>query len=66
MYLVTVDGRGASKGMTQAELANIMHEIGCYTALNLDGGGSTQMVGRIAGENELKILNTPSEIRKVV
>ena len=66
MYLVTVDGRGASKGMTQKELANIMHEIGCFTALNLDGGGSTQMVGRIAGESELKILNTPSEIRKVV
>lgn len=66
MYLVTVDGRGASKGMTQAELANIMQEIGCYTALNLDGGGSTQMVGRISGEQNLKILNTPSEIRKVV
>lgn len=66
MYLVTVDGRGASKGMTQAELANIMQEIGCYTALNLDGGGSTQMVGRISGEQSLKILNTPSEIRKVV
>lgn len=66
MFLVTVDGRGASKGMTQAELANIMHEIGCFTALNLDGGGSTQMVGRIAGETGLKILNTPSEIRKVV
>lgn len=66
MFLVTVDGRGASKGMTQVELAHIMKEIGCYTALNLDGGGSTQMVGRIAGEAELKILNTPSEIRKVV
>lgn len=66
MFLVTVDGRGTSKGMTQTELANVMHEIGCYIALNLDGGGSTQMVGRISGETELKVLNTPSEIRRVV
>lgn len=66
MYLVTVDGRGASKGVTQIELAYLMNEIGCYTAMNLDGGGSTQMVGRISGEETLKILNTPSEVRKVI
>jgi hypothetical protein len=66
LYMVTVDGRGISKGVTQVELAYLMSEIGSYNALNLDGGGSTQMVGRIAGEKNLKILNTPSEIRKVV
>jgi len=64
MYLVTVDGRGTTKGVTQEELADIMKSVGCYTALNLDGGGSTQMVGRIDGG--LKYLNKPSEMRKVV
>ena len=29
--------------MTCAELAVLMHDLGAYTAFNLDGGGSTQM-----------------------
>jgi exopolysaccharide biosynthesis protein len=40
--IVTVDGREkASVGMTLTELANFMKSIGCYNAMNLDGGGST-------------------------
>lgn len=40
--IVTVDGREkASVGMTLNELANFMKSIGCYNAMNLDGGGST-------------------------
>ncbi|MBP9206991.1 MAG: phosphodiester glycosidase family protein [Kofleriaceae bacterium] len=42
--LVAVDGRSTSSvGMTCAELAGLMHELGAHTAFNLDGGGSTQM-----------------------
>lgn len=39
----TVDGRlsGHSKGVTLAQLANRMLELGCVEAVNLDGGGST-------------------------
>lgn len=40
--IVTVDGREkASVGMTLNELANFMKSVGCYNAMNLDGGGST-------------------------
>ncbi len=42
--LVVVNGRTtASVGMTGAELATLMKELGAYTAFNLDGGGSSQM-----------------------
>ena len=66
LYMVTVDGRGISKGATQTELAELMAELGCFNAVNLDGGGSTAMVGRLAGENYLTTLNVPTENRKVV
>lgn len=46
LVLVTVDGRqkGISEGATLPELADIMLELGCCDAMNLDGGSSTQMV----------------------
>lgn len=47
---VTVDGRWTSSntaqqayGMATDELAQLMLELGCYKAMNLDGGGGTQM-----------------------
>lgn len=55
--LVTVDGRTTSAvGMTCAELAKLMHELGAYTAFNLDGGGSTEMY--VAGRGT---VNRPSD-----
>lgn len=61
LYLVTVDGRQASSvGLTQTEFAEILIEKGCHQALNLDGGGSTTMVARTLGEDELKTVNSPS------
>lgn len=46
LILTTIDGRikGHSEGATISELATIMYELGCYQAMNLDGGTSTQMV----------------------
>jgi len=42
--MVTVDGREEnSVGMTLSELAYFMKSIGCYNAMNLDGGGSSVM-----------------------
>jgi hypothetical protein len=38
-----VDGRGKSRGCTTLELAELMQSAGAYTALNLDGGGSSCM-----------------------
>jgi exopolysaccharide biosynthesis protein len=46
LYLVVIDGRkpGYSMGTTNHETAEVMLALGAYTALNLDGGGSTTMV----------------------
>jgi hypothetical protein len=45
LVLMVVDGRQqSSAGVTIKELARIMLEIGCYEALNLDGGGSSAMI----------------------
>ncbi len=57
VYLVTVDGRQPriSVGASLDELAAYMVKLGCWEALNLDGGGSTTM---IVGE---KVVNRPSD-----
>ncbi|WP_367874052.1 phosphodiester glycosidase family protein [Luteolibacter sp. Populi] len=46
VYLLVVDGRqpGLSEGMNLIELASWMKGLGCWDAINLDGGGSTTMV----------------------
>lgn len=44
LMLVVVDGRTSqSSGMYGVELASLMHQLGAFFALNLDGGGSSQM-----------------------
>lgn len=44
-YLIAVD-----PGVTLAELQQLMIKIGVWKGLNLDGGGSTQLVARPLGE----------------
>jgi len=54
--LAVADGRmTTSVGLTAAEQADIMLELGCITAVNLDGGGSSEMI--VNG----KIVNKPSD-----
>jgi len=45
LKLVVVDGRneGYSRGVTMSELAQIMADLGCACAYNIDGGGSSAM-----------------------
>jgi exopolysaccharide biosynthesis protein len=45
VLFVTVDGRfpGLAVGMSSELLAKYMKILGAYSALNLDGGGSTTM-----------------------
>lgn len=51
VYVVTAEGRTKrSSGLTIAELAKFMQEIGVYKAMNLDGGGSTTMAVRNLGD----------------
>lgn len=60
LTFVVLDGRrNDARGMTQTELAELMVELGCYTALNFDGGGSSVMV--VDEFDEKKIINTPSD-----
>jgi exopolysaccharide biosynthesis protein len=51
---VVVDGcfKGLFGGMTMKELSQMMLDLGCIEALNLDGGGSSTMVieGRVINE----------------
>ena len=42
LIVLTVQGRSAdAAGITLQEEAEILHDLGCYEALNLDGGGSS-------------------------
>jgi len=57
LLLVAVDGRDPERsvGMSIAELAALLLELGAVDALNLDGGGSTTMVV------EGRTVNRPSD-----
>lgn len=67
LYLVAVDGRQtSSKGMTMSELAELMEELGCYYAVNLDGGGSTNMVASTVWNGDIHKVHSPTENRKVI
>jgi len=59
LMLVVIDGRQRrySEGVTLAELADIILELGGHMAINLDGGGSSTMVA--AGPRGPELLNAP-------
>ena len=61
LWLVVVDGRqaGYSEGVSTRELAELMKELGCRDAINLDGGGSSVMLLALAGKS-LQVVNRPS------
>ncbi|MBR7113715.1 MAG: phosphodiester glycosidase family protein, partial [Firmicutes bacterium] len=62
VLLYTVDGRqsGYSSGATLPQLAQRLQELGCVSAINLDGGGSTTAAARYPGEEDFVIVNRPS------
>lgn len=59
LWLIVIDGRqrNYSEGVTLAELAEIIRELGADMAINLDGGGSSTLVR--AGPGGPQILNAP-------
>ena len=60
MLLMVVDGSqpGYSEGVNFVELANLLVYYGAYTAMNLDGGGSSTLV--MQGSDKLpQVLNAP-------
>jgi exopolysaccharide biosynthesis protein len=66
LTLFIVDGRqpSLSIGMTLDELSKEMIALGCNSAINLDGGGSTTLVYRDPGTKQLRIVNLPSDTRE--
>ncbi|MDR1117523.1 MAG: phosphodiester glycosidase family protein, partial [Oscillospiraceae bacterium] len=63
LIFYTVDGRqsGYSTGMSLVELADRLETLGAYTAVNLDGGGSTVTVAKYPGTGDLETINKPSD-----
>lgn len=62
LYLITVDGRGTfTPGYSLDSLANLLIGLGIYTAINLDGGGSTTMVLQDAKTDSKIVANNPSQ-----
>lgn len=72
LYLVVVQGRPRNEsifkelitdGVSLNGLVDIMFELGCYRAMNLDGGGSsTLVVENIINASPL-VLNVPSDLK---
>jgi hypothetical protein len=71
--LVVVDGRADlrhSVGVTLAELARVMLNLGCESAMNMDGGGSSVMFVHDPGARSLRlrddlregVVNLPSDL----
>lgn len=56
LVLCAVDAGGSSSGVSYYEGADLMAALGCYDALDLDGGGSTAMWAPTHG-----FLNTPRD-----
>ncbi len=63
LVLLVVDGRrpNVALGMNYDELAAEMLRLGCWQALNLDGGGSSMLAIRDRSSGRLRILNEPTD-----
>ena len=60
--IIVVEGDNSiNQGLTLPELAQLMHKIGCYEAINLDGGGSSNLL-----INQQTTINTTKGIERPV
>lgn len=68
LVLYTIDGRrsGYSIGATLTQVAERMVELGCVTALSLDGGGSTTLVATNPDSTSASVINRPSGSERAV
>jgi hypothetical protein len=64
LLLMVVDGKqpGYSEGVTADELADLLANAGAWTAINLDGGGSSALV-READPGRWELVSSPSNFR---
>lgn len=63
LIFYTIDGRqaGYSIGATLTAVAMRLAELGCVTAVALDGGGSTTLAATLPNETAARVVNVPSE-----
>lgn len=63
IILLTADGRQENAaGLSLPELAQVMRWLGCTTAINLDGGGSTTLW--VSSDSVKGVVNFPSDNKK--
>lgn len=61
LLLLALDGSPAYRtGLTIAEVAATMRNLGSVDAFSLDGGGSTTLAARTPGTTEVTVRNNPS------
>lgn len=63
VWLLNCDGRKSfgADGMTYKEMGYIFQALGCVNAVNMDGGGSAQMLIRHPIANVWQIRNSPAD-----
>lgn len=63
LVILVVDGRRplVSVGMDYSQLADEMLRLGCHTAINLDGGGSSSLVIYDPESGQHRVVNRPSD-----
>ena len=61
LVIYTADESSNSAGIDLYDLAEKMAELGCDTALNLDGGGSTMVGVQYPGYDKCATANTPTD-----
>ena len=61
LVIYTADESSNSAGIDLYDLADKMAELGCDTALNLDGGGSTMVGVQYPGYDKCATANSPTD-----
>ena len=65
LVLLALDGAPEYRtGLTIAEVASVMRDLGSVDAFSLDGGGSSTLVAREPGATAVSVRNHPSDGRE--
>lgn len=56
-----LSGPSRSRGLTRAQMASYLLAHGAYQAMLLDGGGSSEIVARLRGQQSVSVINHPSD-----